>query len=172
MRREDLHRLTTMLVNENQVVCIEDLAVKPMGASAKGTREAPGCRVRQKAGLNRSLRDAAFGEIRRQLAYKAAWYGRTLVTVDRFYPSSKTCSTCGHRLEALPLDQRSWACPQCGTVHDRDVNAALNIERQGLAQLIHPEDTGGVRAFGGEGACPMPVSARIVQSPNACLEQA
>ena len=137
-----------------------------MSASARGTRACPGKRVRQKAGLNRSLRDAAFGEFARQLAYKAEWYGRTLVKVDQFYPSSKICSGCGHRLEALPLSVRHWRCSACGAEHDRDENAARNIEREGLRLLEHPEESGGVRAFGGEGACPVAVSARIAQAPS------
>ena len=91
-RREHLHRLTTRLIRDNQTICLEDLNTRGMSASARGTRACPGKRVRQKAGLNRSLLDAAFGEFARQLAYKAEWYGRTLVQVGRFYPSSKTCS--------------------------------------------------------------------------------
>jgi putative transposase len=84
-----------------------------MSASARGTRACPGKRVRQKA-------------------------GRTLVQVGRFYPSSKTCSGCGHRLEELPLAVRHWRCPACGAEHDRDENAARNIEREGLRLLEHP----------------------------------
>ena len=159
--REHLHRLTTRLIRENQTICLEDLNSRGMSASARGPRACPGKRVRQKAGLNRSLLDASFGEFARQLAYKAEWYGRTLVQVDRFYPSSKTCSGCGHRLESLPLAVRQWRCPACGADHDRDHNAARNIEHEGLRQVRHPEDTGEVRAFGGEGAFPVAVSARI-----------
>ncbi|PLY12445.1 MAG: transposase [Sedimenticola sp.] len=170
-RREALHRFTTTLINDNQVIIVENLNVDGMGRSAKGTRETPGRMVKQKAGLNRSIRDAAFAELVRQLEYKADWYGRTLLKVDRFFPSSKTCSHCDHKLDELDLSVREWVCPKCGTQHDRDINAAINIEREGLRQLIHPEDTGGVRAFGGEGACSAAVSARIVQPSNACLEQ-
>ena len=111
-------------------------------------------------------RAATQQRIARQLAYKAEWYGRTLVKVDQFYPSSKICSGCGHRLEELPLSVRHWRCPACGAEHDRDENAARNIEREGLRLLEHPEESGGVRAFGGEGACPVAVSARIAQAPS------
>jgi len=165
-RREHLHCLTTRRIRDNQTICLEDLHKRGMSASARGTPDRPGKRVRQKAGLNRSLLDAAFGAFARQLEYKAAWYGRTLIKVDRFYPSSKTCSACGLRRDELRLDVRHWRCPKCGAEHDRDHNAACNIEREGLRQLQHPEDTGEVRAFGGEGACPVAVSARIAQAPS------
>jgi putative transposase len=171
-RREHLHRVTRRIINESQVICVEDLNVKGMTASAKGDSENPGKRVKQKAGLNRSLLDVAFGELVRQLEYKAAWYGRTVVKVDRFFPSSKTCSGCGHKLDELQLDVREWECPKCGKVHDRDINAALNIEAEGLKQLIHPEDAGGVRVSGGEGACPVAVSTRSHQPSSAGLEPA
>jgi putative transposase len=118
-RRYATHQLTTRLVRENDVICIEDLNVRAM---ARGLHA-------------RAIHDAAFGEIRRQLRYKCAWYGRTLVEVDRFYPSSKTCSTCGHRLDELRLDVREWTCPKCGCEHDRDVNAAKNLLAEGLRQL-------------------------------------
>jgi len=116
------------------------------------------------------LLDAAFGEFARELAYKAEWYGRTLVQVGRFYPSSKTCSGCGHRREELPLAVRHWGWPACSAEHDRGENAARNIEREGLRWLEHPEESGGVRAFGGEGACPVAVSARIAQAPSSGRE--
>ena len=164
-RREELHRLSHRLVSENQVIAIEDLNVEGMGRSARGTREAPGRRVRAKAGLNRSLKDAALGELRRQLEYKAAWYGRTVVVVDRWFASSRRCSACWAHKAELGLAERHWRCRRCGTDHDRDINAAKNIEAEGL-RLLHPEDTGGVRASGGEGERhpvpgPAAVSARI-----------
>ena len=165
-RREELHRLSHRLVSENQVIAIEDLNVEGMGRSARGTREAPGRRVRAKAGLNRAVRDAAFGDLRRQLEYKAAWYGRTVVAVDRWFASSRVCSACGAHKGELALDEHRWRCDRCGTDHDRDVNAAVNIEAEGLRLIEHPEDTGGVRASGGEGERhpvprPAAVSARI-----------
>ena len=120
-RGNALHELTTRLVREHDVIAIEDLNVK---ALARGFHA-------------RSIHDAAFGEFRRQLRYKCAWYGRTLIEVDRFFPSSKTCSKegCGHVLDELRLDVREWTCPKCGTAHDRDVNAAKNLLTEALCQL-------------------------------------
>ena len=142
-RRQGFHHVvTTNLVRENQTIAIEELNVSGM---VKNRR------------LARSLSDAAFGELRRMLEYKCRWYGRTLVTVDRFFPSSKLCSVCGFRLAELPLSQRRWRCPECGVEHDRDVNAAVNIEREGLRKLRggHPEV---MRVEGGEtgGTCSVP----------------
>jgi len=111
-RRDGHHKLTTRIIRENQAVCVESLAVKNMVRNRK---------------LAKAISDAGWGEIRRQLTYKAAWYGRTLVTIDRWFPSSKTCSTCGHVLDSLSPDVREWTCPACGMVHDRDINAAQNI---------------------------------------------
>jgi len=111
-RRDHLHKLTTRLIRENQTIVVESLAVKNM--------------VRNHS-LARHISDAAWGELVRQLRYKAEWYGRNLVEIDRWYPSSKRCSDCGHVVASLPLDVRSWACPECGVVHDRDVNAAINL---------------------------------------------
>ena len=82
--------------------------------------------------LAKSLSEVNLGECRRLLEYKASWYGRTLSVIDRWYPSSKTCSVCGYRYDGLTLDERSWTCPECGTTHDRDVNAARNILAEGL----------------------------------------
>ena len=119
-RRDHLHKLTTRLVRENQTVVIEDLSVRNMLGNHR---------------LARAISDAAWAELRAQLEYKCAWYGRELVVVDRFYPSSKICSACGHQASALPLSVREWACPMCGVVHDRDVNAARNLEAAGLAVM-------------------------------------
>jgi putative transposase len=119
-RRDHLHQLTTRLVRETQTVVIEDLAVRNLLGNHT---------------LARAISDAAWSELRRQLEYKCAWYGRELVVLDRFYPSSKTCSTCGDRLAELPLGVREWTCPGCGTRHDRDVNAARNLEAAGLAVI-------------------------------------
>jgi putative transposase len=83
--------------------------------------------------LAHAISDASWGELVRQLEYKAAWYGRTLVKIDKWYPSSKRCSNCGHILDSLPLVVRQWACPECGISHDRDVNAAKNVLAAGLA---------------------------------------
>lgn len=134
-RRDSLHKITTRLVRENQTIIIEDLNARGMSASAKGTVEKPGRNVRQKAGLNKSNLDSSYGMFREMLEYKCDWYGRELVKIDRFYPSSKTCSACGKINSSLVLKDRSWECSECGATHDRDVNAARNIEAVGLAVL-------------------------------------
>ncbi|MEU5853716.1 RNA-guided endonuclease InsQ/TnpB family protein [Nocardiopsis dassonvillei] len=126
-RQDFLHKTTTRLVREHDLIAIEDLNVRGMTSSARGTVVQPGRNVAQKRGLNRSVLDAAPGEFRRQLEYKAERYGRTLVVVDRWYPSSKTCSKCGYLLDRLSLGTRSWTCPSCRTRHDRDLNAAKNV---------------------------------------------
>ncbi|WP_433562043.1 RNA-guided endonuclease InsQ/TnpB family protein [Nocardia sp. CA-151230] len=118
-RRDHLHKLASRVVRENQVIAIEDLSVRNM--------------VRNRR-LARAISDASWSQFRSMLEYKADWYGRTVVAIDRFYPSSKTCSTCGRINDAMPLDIREWTCP-CGAVHDRDVNAAKNIQAAGLAVL-------------------------------------
>ncbi|CAL9336588.1 IS200_IS605 family transposase ISTel3 [Nocardiopsis dassonvillei] len=119
-RRDFLHKLTSRLVRENQAVVIEDLTVRNL---VKNRR------------LSRAISDVAWRELRSMLEYKCAWYGRDLVLVDRFFPSSKLCSTpgCGYLNVSLPLRVREWTCPGCGVAHDRDVNAALNLEAAGLA---------------------------------------
>jgi putative transposase len=117
-RRDHLHKLSTRIIRENQTVVIEDLAVRNM--------------VRNRS-LARAISDAAWSELRRQLEYKAEWYGRTVIAIDRFYPSSKTCSTCGRVTPSLALSVRDWSCAGCETQHDRDVNAAKNILAAGLA---------------------------------------
>lgn len=127
-RNDSLHQLTTRLIRENQTICVESLAVKHM--------------VRNHH-LARSISDAAWGALVRQLRYKAQWYGRTLVEIDRWYPSSKRCHGCGHVVNALPLEVRTWTCAQCGMGHDRDVNAAQNILAVGLTvsacgELVRP----------------------------------
>ncbi|WP_150242102.1 RNA-guided endonuclease InsQ/TnpB family protein [Nocardiopsis quinghaiensis] len=132
-RNDFLHKVTTRLVREHDVIAIEDLNVSGMTASARGTVEAPGRNVRAKAGLNRSVLDAGLGEFRRQLEYKAQRAGRVVAVVDRWFPSSKTCSECGYLLDRLSLGTRYWTCPACRTRHDRDVNAAKNILAAGRA---------------------------------------
>ena len=112
-----LHQVSNTLINENQVICMEDLNVKGMLRNHK---------------LAESIQEMNFGEFRRMLEYKAKWYGRTVVYVDRFYPSSKTCHNCGYINKELKLSDRRWICPQCGGVIERDHNAALNILDEGL----------------------------------------
>jgi putative transposase len=116
IRKDQLHKLTTRLVRENQSIAIEDLAVRNMLKNHK---------------LAGSISDSSWGELKRMLEYKCKWYGRELVIVDRWFPSSKACHKCGHVAEKLPLNIREWECPQCGVLHDRDVNAAKNIHAAG-----------------------------------------
>ncbi len=142
-REYALHQLTTRLVREFDVICIEDLNVRAMARGLHG----------------KSIHDAAFGEFRRQLRYKRGWYGRTLIEVDRWFPSSKTCSHCGHVLDELRLDQRSWSCPKCGTEHDRDENAALVLLTAGMRQLGGREDRDS--AWSGEGPCTGALPAQV-----------
>ena len=138
LRSNAQHQLSAELTKRFGVIAIEDLNVKGMTASAKGDAEKPGKRVAQKAGLNRSILDVGFGELRRQLDYKSKRCGSTLVAIDRFFPSSKTCSSCGIVQESMPLSVREWTCPECNTTHDRDINAAKNIKAAGLLKLAEP----------------------------------
>ena len=117
-RRDFLHKLSTRLINENQVIAVESLSVSNMQKNR--------C-------LSKSIADASWSEFLRQLEYKANWYGRELVGIDRWYPSSKRCSDCGYTMPKMPLNVRQWACPGCGSIHDRDVNAARNVLAAGLA---------------------------------------
>jgi putative transposase len=117
-RRDFLHRASTRLVRDNDVIVIEDLAVKNL--------------VRNRR-LARAISDCGWSEFRRQLQYKCERYGRELVIIDRWYPSSKTCSACGHLLADLSLSTRHWTCPACRARHDRDLNAAQNILAAGRA---------------------------------------
>jgi len=112
-RQDFLHKLSYRLINENQVVSIEGLRVSNM--------------VRNRH-LSKAISDSGWGEFARQLQYKAEWYGRTVKVLDTFYPSSKTCSICGVVNKNLKLSHREWGCLKCGTVHDRDHNAAVNID--------------------------------------------
>ncbi|MFI6056461.1 RNA-guided endonuclease InsQ/TnpB family protein [Streptomyces violascens] len=128
-RATGLHTLTKRIATGFAVVAVENLHVKGMTASARGTRDNPGRKVRQKAGLNRAILDASMGELRRQLAYKTSWYGSRLAVLDRYWPSSKTCSDCGWRNPSLTLADRVFTCTDCGLTMDRDLNAARNIAR-------------------------------------------
>jgi putative transposase len=129
VRRDGLHKLSTDVTRRFHTISIEDLNVKGM----LGNR-----------GLSRAIADMGFGELRRQLEYKATWRGGNIVMVDRWYPSSKTCSCCGYRIEVLDLGTRRWTCPSCAAQHDRDVNAAINLRNMAVSSTV--------TACGGEGA--------------------
>ncbi len=120
-RNTYLHQITSKLVNENQIICIEDLNVKGMMSNHK---------------LAKSIQELSLYEFRRQLEYKCRWYGRQLIIIDRFYPSSKTCHNCGYIYKDLKLSEREWICPHCGKEIDRDYNASLNILDNGLKQIL------------------------------------
>ncbi len=123
-RRDYQHKLSTNIIRENQVVCVESLQVKNMVKNHN---------------LAKAIQDVGWSEFVRQLQYKANWYGRTLVKIDKFYPSSKRCNICGHILDSLTLDVRTWICPECGVCHDRDINAAKNVLAVGLTVLASGE---------------------------------
>ncbi|MEV8391237.1 MULTISPECIES: transposase [unclassified Streptomyces] len=125
-RRDMLDQFTTRLVRENQVLVVEDLSIVTLLRPAKGKGK------RRKAKLSRSILDAAWGELLRQLRYKCAWYGRTLVIVDRFFPSTRRCSSCHAKGPRLDVSVRAWVCTECGVAHDRDVNAAANLRDEGM----------------------------------------
>ena len=140
IRLDALHKLTTDLTRRFHTIGIEDLNVKGMVKNRH---------------LARSIADMGFFELRRQLEYKAAMRGGQVVVADRFYPSSKTCSGCGHKLEELPLAVREWTCPVCGSIHDRDVNAAINLKNMAVSSTVmrQPCEAGsGCEACGEEGA--------------------
>lgn len=119
-RKDYLHKLTTRLVRENDIICIEDLNVRGMLKNHK---------------LAKSISDCSFSMIRSMLSYKCGWYGRKLIVIDRWSPTSKRCSCCGSIMPSMGLNVREWACPNCSTYHDRDINAAKNILDEGLRLL-------------------------------------
>ena len=135
--REDFqHQLSHRLIEENQFIGMETLAVQNMTRKAKKRLDANGKPARngqsRKRAMNRSILRNGWSSLVDKLSYKAQWYGRTLVQVDRFYPSSRLCHDCGHKYAGLRLSERKWVCEHCGTSHDRDVNAALNIRDEAL----------------------------------------
>lgn len=131
-RKDNLHKLTTKLIKENDVICIENLNVKGMTKNHR---------------LAKSIQDASFGTLVSMLKYKAIWHNRQIIEVGRFFPSSKICHCCGHRMSYMGLEIREWICPNCCTPHDRDINAAINIKNEGLRIL----DKGTVRNTETEG---------------------
>ncbi len=124
-RQDYIHKFTTKTIRENQTIIVEGLSVVNMLKNH--------C-------LAKSIANASWGEMFRQLEYKAEWNGRKYLELDRFFPSSKLCSNCGHLLVKLPLSVREWSCPTCETLHDRDKNAAKNIELAGLFLLARESD--------------------------------
>jgi putative transposase len=123
-RRDFLHKLSARLINENQVIAIESLAVSNMQKNR--------C-------LSKSISDASWSEFVRQLEYKALWYGRELIGIDKWFPSSRRCSHCGYTMPKMSLNVREWMCPECEVIHDRDINAARNVLAAGLAVSAHGE---------------------------------
>ena len=131
-RKDAIHKATTSIVRESQAVAVEDLNVRGMEKNRH---------------LSKSISDASLPEMARQLECKCAWHGRGFVKVGRLCPSSKTCSACGHVLDGLPLSVREWTCPVCGASHDRDLNAAANIAREG-ERLLRKDGTAGLAGTG------------------------
>jgi putative transposase len=119
-RKDYLHKLSRKIVNENQVIAVETLNVKGMTKNHK---------------LAKAISDASWGTLINFLEYKSARAGKAFVKIDRWFPSSKACSSCGAVCDKLPLNVRAWTCPHCGTTHDRDINAAINIRDEGLRIL-------------------------------------
>lgn len=120
IRKDNLHKIATQLVRENQVIAVETLNVKGMLGNHK---------------LAQAISDASWGEALRQLEYKSNWYGRNLAQIDQWFPSSKRCHCCGHIMDKMPLSVREWDCPSCNAHHDRDENAGKNILAVGLTVL-------------------------------------
>lgn len=127
-KKDYLHKISTQLIRENQTIYIEDLNIKGMLSNHH---------------LAKSIQELSWYEFIRMLEYKAKWYGRSVIKVDRFYPSSKTCNNCGYIKQDLTLKDRNWICPKCHTEVDRDYNAALNILKQGRNCLVKPTELSG-----------------------------
>ena len=147
-RNNCLHQLTTKIVKENSVICIEDLNVKGMMKNHN---------------LAKSIADCSFSMIRKLLEYKCNWYGRKLVAIDRWSPTSKTCNCCGHIMKYWNLGIREWDCPNCNTHHDRDINAAKNILDEGMKIL----DTVGIAGC----ACGVDSSVVEIQSRSTVKQE-
>ncbi|CAN5352889.1 hypothetical protein BH23ACT9_BH23ACT9_23840 [soil metagenome] len=122
VRRDSLHKATTMLAQTYDTIVVEDLNVAGMSARKPGAGKGG-------RGFNRAMLDAGMGTVRRLLGYKTGWYGSELLVADRWYPSSKTCSSCSSRKPRLGLHERTYTCETCGVSLDRDPNAAINLAR-------------------------------------------
>ncbi len=138
MRLDWCHKLTTDLVRRFDLIAIESLNVKGMVKNHN---------------LAQAISDVSWGEIKRQLRYKTKWYGKQLVEISQWEPTSKRCSACSHRLAALPLSARQWVCPVCGAVHDRDVNASQNVLAAGLAVIASGDGGRPIASSGVVGVC-------------------
>ena len=149
-RANFLHPVSRRIVDENQVLVTETLNVRGM--------------LRNRC-LARAIADAGWGELRSQIAYKAQWAGRTHVGVDRWFPSTKRCSGCHAVHEGLTLAHRHWRCGACGVEHDRDVNAARDLEQEGLRVLTGQRPAGPGRSTRVEGNTPGPPPARSGPGP-------
>ena len=134
MKSKIIHKTTTTIAKNHGLVVLEDLRVKAMSKSAKGSIDNPGRNIRQKAGLNRGILDAGWGEFRRQLEYKVAWANGIVVAVDP-RNTSRRCPVCGYTAKENRMTQAGFVCVRCGHTDDADVNGAINILRAGHAQL-------------------------------------
>ena len=131
-RNDYLHKLSKRIIDENQIICVEDLKVMNM------TKDND---------YNKSLLDSSMSRLLTMLIYKASWYGRTIIKIPSNYPSSQLCSSCGYKNKKVKnLKIRKWTCPKCGSVHDRDINASINILRKGI-QLLSKDGTHPDRLF-------------------------
>lgn len=151
-RRDWQHKVSADIVKRYDTICIEDLGVKQMEEKKKGGK---------KNRLSKSISDAGWSSLVAMIVYKAEMNDRTVVKVDRYYPSSKTCSVCGWKNDNLTLAQRSWTCLQCGTMHDRDKNAAVNILNEGFRVLNVRSSAGTVDYTGGGSVRPTSVGSRL-----------
>ena len=153
IRKDSLHKLTTALTRRFHTIGIEDLNVKGMVKNHH---------------LSRSVSDMGFFEFRRQLEYKALQYGGVVSVADRWFPSSKTCSNCGYKLETLPLTVRKWKCPTCASVHDRDMNAAINLRNLAVSFTVSAcgeEGAGAIKTY-----CTKPASMKQESNAGSTLE--
>jgi len=121
-RVDFLHKSSNAIIKQFDTIIIEDLAVKNMVRNHK---------------LSKHISDVSWGEFVRQLEYKSEWKGKNIIRIDRFFPSSKTCSVCGYIKKDLKLKDREWTCPECNTKHDRDINASINIKKEGLLSKLY-----------------------------------